>query len=64
MINLKYIKLRRKELGFTLQDMAETFKFSDKSNYLKYEHGDYQFKADMLPILADKLQCKIENFFT
>lgn len=63
-IDLKFIKDRRTELGFSTQEMAETLGFRDGSTYWNYETGKYRIKADMLPKLAIKLNCKIENFFT
>lgn len=63
-INLKFIKDRRNELGFSTQEMAETLGFRDGSTYWNYETGKYRIKADMLPKLAIKLDCKITNFFT
>lgn len=62
-LNLSFIKDRRKKLGFTLLDMANKLGFKNGSTYLKYENGVYSFKAEQLPILAKTLQCSIENFF-
>ncbi|SET95619.1 Helix-turn-helix [Salinibacillus kushneri] len=62
-LNLFYIKNRRKELGITLQEMADELGFKNSSTYLKYETGAYSFKADQLPVLADALNCNISDFF-
>ncbi len=62
-INFNFIKERRKELGFSLKEMATTLGLRDESNYFKYENGTYKLRADMLPALARKLQCKIDDFF-
>ncbi|MNW37016.1 helix-turn-helix protein [compost metagenome] len=62
-VNLGFIKLRRQELNLSLQELAEALEFKNASTYMKYENGEYQFKANHLPILADKLNCTIENFF-
>lgn len=43
--------------------MATTLGLRDESNYFKYENGTYKLRADMLPTLAKKLQCKIDDFF-
>lgn len=64
MFDLQYIARRREELGLTQADMAHKMGFSNASVYLKYEKGDYKFKADMLPKLAKALNCKLKNFFT
>ncbi|UJW58773.1 helix-turn-helix transcriptional regulator [Bacillus sp. A116_S68] len=63
-LNLNFIKERRKELNISLQEMAVILGFKNASTYMKYERGEYSFKADHLPILANKLNCKIELFFT
>ena len=43
--------------------MSTALGFKNASTYLKYENGDYTFKANMLPILAEKFNCKIDDFF-
>lgn len=63
-LNLDYIKARRVELGLSLQEVANKLGFKNASTYLKYENGDYLFKAETLPVLANILKCEIENFFT
>nr|DAM13492.1 MAG TPA: Helix-turn-helix XRE-family like protein [Caudoviricetes sp.] len=63
-LNLNFIKNKRIELNLSLQEVARELGFKNASNYLKYENGEYSFKADMLPKLANILGCKIENFFT
>lgn len=62
-VNLNYVKHRRLKLGLSLQDMAESLGFKNASTYMKYEEGVYSFKANHLPMLANKMKCKIENFF-
>lgn len=62
-MNLSFVRKRRKDLGLSLQFMAEQLGFKKASTYYQYEVGNYEFKADMLPIMAGVLQCKIENFF-
>lgn len=63
-LNLDYIKERRIELGLSLKEVANELGFKNASTYLKYENGDYLFKAEMLPVLANILKCRIEIFFT
>ena len=63
-LNLDYIKKKRLEMNLSLQDVANKLGFKNASTYLKYENGDYSFKADMLPKLAELYKCKIEDFFT
>lgn len=62
-LNIEYIAKRRKELKLSLQEMADCFGYKDAANYFKYEAGIYKFSADMLPKLAVKLKCKINDFF-
>lgn len=62
-LDLGFIKSRRIKLELTLQNVAEQLGFKNASTYLKYENGDYLFRANMLPKLASVLDCKVENFF-
>lgn len=62
-LDLLFIKKRRKELNIPLQEMAEAIGFKNASTYLKYENGDYQFKADHVPILSSKLNCGINDLY-
>lgn len=62
--NLNYIAKRRKELKLTSEDMAKALGFSNGSVYWKYEHGVYKLNADVLPLLAKALKCKISYFYT
>lgn len=62
-LNLKFIKERRSELRFTLQEMAEHLDFKNASTYMKYENGEYSFKANHIPLLAEKLGCEIDLLF-
>jgi transcriptional regulator with XRE-family HTH domain len=62
-LNLEFICKRRMELGLTLQEMAEGLGFKNASTYLKYEKGDYSFKANHIPVLARKLRCTLDLLF-
>lgn len=62
-INLKFINCRRVELDITLQKMATYLGFKNASTYMKYEKGDYAFKADHIPVLAKKLDCEMDKLF-
>ena len=44
--------------------MSKAFNFKNSSTYWKYEHGDYTFDANMLPVMAMKLKCDINDFYT
>lgn len=61
--NLKFIEKRRNELDIPMQKMAIELGFKNASTYLKYERGDYSFKAKQLPLLAKILKCKVTDFF-
>lgn len=62
--NLAYIQERRKSLGITIDEMSQAFNFKNSSTYWKYEHGDYTFDVNMLPVMAMKLKCDISDFYT
>ena len=62
-VNLKYIKKQRSNLKFTLQEMATELGFKNASTYMKYEKGEYVFKANHLPVLARVLDCDIKDLF-
>jgi len=62
-VNLELIKAKRNELGYSMQNMADSLGFKNASTYLKYEKGEYSFKAEHLPILSKLLKCNIVDFF-
>lgn len=61
--NKNFIKKRRIALELSMQEMAEMLNFKNASTYYKYETGEYSVKAEMLPVLANILNCNIEDFF-
>ena len=63
-LNLKYIKKQRLKQKISSKEMAAALGLKTSANYYKYETGSYRLKADMLPCLAQKLNCSIENFFS
>lgn len=62
-VNLNFIKERRLQLGLTLLEVAHALGLKNAGNYYKYESGEYQLSATMLPPLATVLDCKIDDFF-
>lgn len=62
-VDLNYIKDRRNQLKLSMQNVANQLGFKNASTYLKYENGVYSFKAEQLPLLAQVLNCEIEDFF-
>lgn len=62
-LNLKLIRQKRKNRCATLQEMAELMGLRNASTYMKYEKGDYSFKAEHLPLLAKAFGCSIQDLF-
>ncbi|CAM5798258.1 MULTISPECIES: helix-turn-helix domain-containing protein [Brevibacillus] len=62
-INLNFIARRRMEIGITLKEMAAALGFKNASTYLKYEKGEYDFKANHLPVLTRMLKCQLRDLF-
>ena len=62
-VNLNFIKERRLQLGLTLLEVAHALGLKNAGNYYKYENGEYQLSAMMLPTLAKVLKCSIGDFF-
>ncbi|WP_089607426.1 helix-turn-helix domain-containing protein [Bacillus cereus] len=62
-LNLDFIQNRRLELEITLLELARVLGFKNASTYMKYEKGNYTFKANHLPVIAKVLDCKIEDLF-
>ncbi|MFS7390762.1 helix-turn-helix transcriptional regulator [Carnobacterium maltaromaticum] len=62
-LDLKKIKLLRNKKNISMQNAAESLGLKNASTYMKYENGEYSFKADALPTLSTLLDCEIEKFF-
>lgn len=62
-VDLNLIKTKRSDFGLSMQTMADSLGFKNASTYLKYEKGEYSFKAEHLPILSRLLKCEIKDFF-
>lgn len=63
-INLQLIQKKRKEQGYSLQEMADLLGLKTRSEYFKRENGDYRFKSVELPVLAKALKVPMSYFFT
>jgi transcriptional regulator with XRE-family HTH domain len=61
--NLAFIKKRRTDLELSCGEVAEKLGMSI-STYNRYENGHYKLNAEVLPMLAKVLKCKIKNFYT
>ena len=55
MLNLEFIAKRRSELKLTLLEMATALGFKNASTYMKYEKGEYAFRANHLQVIAKVL---------
>lgn len=62
-VNLVFLKKKRLEKKLTLKQMSNILGFEKACTYYKYENGATSIKADMLPVLANILECEIEDFF-
>ena len=62
-VNLDFLKQKRLEKGVSLMFMSEKLGFKNASSYMRYENGEYSLEANMLPILAEVLECDIQDFF-
>ncbi|MCT6888155.1 MAG: helix-turn-helix domain-containing protein [Lactobacillus sp.] len=62
-LNLEFIKQRRKDLGFTQQEMAKAIGLAAPEKYSRRENGKYNFQVDELPVLAKKLKVPIKNLY-
>ncbi len=62
-LNFQLISQQRKNNHITLQEMAEIMGLKNASTYLKYERGEYAFRAGHLPVLAKKLNLEIQDLF-
>lgn len=62
-LNLKLIRQKRKDKHITLQEMAEVMGLKNASTYMKYEKGEYSFRAEHLPLLAKTFGCTIQDLF-
>lgn len=63
-VNLQLIKQARLEKGYTLQDMADLMGFKNKTKYYRREVGEYNFKAEELPMISNLLNIPLKKIFT
>ena len=56
------VRRLRTERGLTLQDLAEELRISHQQ-LQKYETGFNRLSAGMMPVVAEALGCKLEEFF-
>lgn len=63
-VNLKFIVNARNKNGISMKHMGELLGFKSAAAYFMYEKGEYEFKANMLPVLAKAFDCKIEDLYS
>lgn len=63
MVDLNYIKKRRKELKINQEKMAASLAVGSAAAYGHYETGRTEFKASHLPLLCEVLNCGIDDLF-
>lgn len=62
-VNIDFIKKRRQEMKLTQLEMAKKLGLKSAPSYLMYEKGSYEFKAEMMPIIADVLGCDLKELY-
>ncbi|MFC4771917.1 helix-turn-helix domain-containing protein [Enterococcus hermanniensis] len=62
-VNLKLIKEKRKEKGYSFRKMADLMGFNDKAKYYRRETGEYKFNPEELPVVAKILGIPISKIF-
>jgi len=62
-INLNIILEKRKEKGYTIDNMAEMLNLTNGSMYCKREKGQYKFKAEEVLLLSEILNIPLRNLF-
>ena len=62
-VNLKLIKAKRLEKNLTLEDMSKKLGFPSKTKYFRRENGDYNFRSEELPKVANILDIPLEKIF-
>ncbi|EMF0109707.1 helix-turn-helix domain-containing protein [Enterococcus hirae] len=62
-VNLKLIKEKREEKGYSLDKMAKLMGFKDKAKYYRREAGEYNFKPEEIPCVANLLGIPLSKIF-
>lgn len=62
-INLELIREKRKEKGYTMNQMARKLKLTNESMYSKRENGHYKFKAEEIMMLSKILDIPMNHLF-
>lgn len=61
-VNLTFIRKRRRELNLTQEDLAE-FLHMPRTVYNRRELGQVNFKAVEIPLLAKRLKVEMEQLY-
>lgn len=62
-INLKVIKEKRNQKGYTMDEMAKKLSLTNGSMYSKRENGHYKFKAEEVMMIARILDIPMNQLF-
>lgn len=62
-VDLDLIRTRRMSMNITATSMAERLGFPNTTKYSRRESGEYQFKADELPAIANILHIPLSKIF-
>ncbi|MDT2597097.1 helix-turn-helix domain-containing protein [Enterococcus dongliensis] len=62
-VNLKLIKEKRVEKGYSFSKIADLMGFNDKAKYYRREKGEYKFNPEELPAVAKILDIPISKIF-
>ncbi|MGY3777907.1 helix-turn-helix domain-containing protein [Isobaculum melis] len=62
-LDLDLIREKRLALNYTHKEIAYYLGYKNPCSYYKYENGDYSFKANQLPILAQILNCELSALY-
>lgn len=63
-VNLDLIKKERLKKGYSLQEMAFNIGLNDKVKYYRRESGEYNFKAEEIPLICNSLGIPLKKIFT
>lgn len=63
MVNHKFLKQRREELGLTCNDVAQALGYESRNGYWRIEAGLTKLTAEQLLVLANLYRADLSAFF-
>ena len=63
-VNYELLREKRREKGFTLNEMAKLLNLSNRVSYFHKEHGDNPFKDQEIAFLVPFFGITFNDFFT